>query len=228
MPLLRADAPRSLSLLSGLVLGSVAAASSGPQVGEVGHPLMRTIAPADYDGAVQIFSAAQAPDGVLYFACPEDFALFSYDGERWRKTVLTVPPVSVDVDADGRVWVGSSDDFGFLQTTSKRTQFVSVARSVVEDEPLRLSFIKTTCTPRGVFFLSKEALVLWDGERERSWYAPEATGFMDLEMLGDDVFVLEGGAGLQVLADGELLESDALGAERVLFDALWSDGKDLL
>jgi signal transduction histidine kinase/ActR/RegA family two-component response regulator len=227
MPVRRVDNLELPSLLSCLALGS-GAAPAGPQVGEVGHPLVRTIAPAEYDGGLQIFSGAQGPDGILHFACPEDFALLSYDGERWRKTVLGVPPVSVDVDADGRLWVGSSDDFGFLQPAAGGMQFVSVAGAVVEQEPARLSFIKTACTPRGVFFLSKEALVLWDGERERSWRAPEATGFMDVEALGEDVFVLEGGSGLSVLADGELLESDALGPERVLFDALWSDGEELL
>ena len=79
------------------------ASSAAGQVGEVGHPLVRCIPPTEYDGGLQIFAAAQAPDGVLHFACPEDFAVLRYDGERWKKSVLGVPPVSLDVDEDGRV-----------------------------------------------------------------------------------------------------------------------------
>jgi signal transduction histidine kinase/CheY-like chemotaxis protein len=198
------------------------------QVGEVGHPLVRCISPAEYDGGLQIFAAAQAPDGQLYFACPEDFAVLRHDGERWKKAVLGVPPVSLDVDERGRVWVGTSDDFGFLSQGADGARFESVAGAIVEREPVLLSFVKTRCTPRGVFFLAKEALVLWDGREERSWTAPPGGGFIDVEVLGEDVFVLEGTTGLRVLADGELLESDALGAERVLFDTLWSDGEELL
>ena len=217
-----------LPLLS-VTLASLATAAGGAaQVGEVGHPLVRCISPAEYDGSLQIFSAAQAPDGRLYFACPEDFAVLCYDGERWRKTVLGVPAVSVDVDEDGRVWVGSSDDYGYLRAAADGAQFVSLSGAVVEREPALLSFVKTLCTPRGVFFLSKEVLVLWDGGEEHTWRAPADSGFMDVEALGDDVFVLEGEAGLRVLAEGELLECDVLGSERVRFDALWSDGQELL
>lgn len=195
--------------------------------GEVGQPLVRCIAPAEYDGGLQIFDAAQGPDGLLYFACPEDFAVLCYDGERWRKALLASAPVSLDVDEGGRIWVGSSDAFGYLREAAGGWELVPVAGEVAAGEPERLSFIETRCTSRGVFFLSQELLVLWDGERAKTWRAPADGGFMDVEELGDDVFVLEGTAGCLVLADGELLESDALGAGRIL-DALCTRGEELV
>ncbi len=214
--------------LHGAALASLLAAATTAQVAEVGQPLVRCIPPAEYDGGLQIFAAAQTPDGLLYFACPEDFAVLRSDGERWRKFVLPVPPVSLDVDEGGRVWVGSSDDFGFLRPTTDGAEFVSQAGAVMEREPALLSFVKTRCTPHGVFFLAQEVLVQWDGAQERTWRAPAGSGFMDVEAVGDDVFVLDGERGLLVLADGELLESDALGPQRVRYDALWSDGEELL
>ncbi len=204
------------------------APASALQVGEVGVPLVRCFSPEQYDGDVQIFDAAQGPDGVLYFACPEDDAVLRYDGERWRKTLLTMPVLSLDVDGDGRVWLGSSADFGYLLETAGGTEFESVAQDAVGREGSPPNFIGTRCTPRGVFFLSSEVLVLWDGARASTWRAPEDGGFMDVEPLDDDIFVLEGTHGLHVLEEGELVESDALGEERVLFDGLYSDGQRLL
>jgi len=66
----------SQALASLTALGSgAAAAGAGAQVGDVGHPLVRSIAPAEYDGGLQIFAASQAPDGVLYFAYPKSSLL---------------------------------------------------------------------------------------------------------------------------------------------------------
>src|SRR6185503_19079702 len=87
--------PLCVPLLLGAVFGSFLGAAASAQLLEVGHPLVRCIAPTEYDGGLQIFSTAQTPDGQLYFACPEDFAVLRYDGERWRKFVLPVPPVSL-------------------------------------------------------------------------------------------------------------------------------------
>lgn len=221
-------AARSAPVLTAAFLASLLSGAALAQRTEIGHPLVRCIPPTEYDGGLQIFDAVQTPDGLLHFACSEDFAVLRYDGERWRKLFLPVPPVSLDADEDGRVWVGSSDDFGFLRPSASGAEFVSLAGAVAEREPALLSFVKTRCTSQGVFFLSKEVLVQWDGQRERTWHARAESGFMDIEELGTDVFVLSGEEGLRVLADGELLESDVLGPERVRFDALWSNGEELI
>ena len=47
----------------------VASPAFALQIGEVGVPVVRSFSPEEYDGDLQIFDAAQGPDGLLYFAC---------------------------------------------------------------------------------------------------------------------------------------------------------------
>jgi len=205
-----------------LGLGALATAQSD----ELGLPLVRCFPPEQYDGGLQVFDLAQGPDGVLHFASPEDFAVFAYDGERWRKTPIGVSALSLDCDADGRLWIGSNGECGWLGPDG--ASFTPVVGPLAGPDGQPASFELTRCTRMGVFFLSAELLVLWDGEHATTWRATAEGGFMDLEALGEDVFVLDGQRGLLELVEGQLVESDALGAARVPYDALASDGRRLV
>ena len=141
------------------------ALAAARQNDELGLPLVRCFPPEQYDGGLQVFDLAQAPDGVLHFASPEDFAVFAYDGERWKKTPLGVAALSLDTDGDGRLWIGSSGTCGWLRAGPDGAEFVSVTGPLADEDGQPPSFELTRCTRMGTFFLSAQRLVLWDGEQ---------------------------------------------------------------
>lgn len=63
----------------------------------------------------QYFSVAQGVDGMVYLG--HDTGILRFDGNRWERIeVAALGPVRVmKRDANGRIWVGGTNTFGFLQ-----------------------------------------------------------------------------------------------------------------
>jgi diguanylate cyclase (GGDEF)-like protein len=82
-----------------------------------GTPLLRRYLPQDYNATPQHWSVATDKDGRLFVGNAE--GVLRYDGEKWDLIGLPGKQLGRDVvtGMDGRIYVGSYDSFGWLQTT---------------------------------------------------------------------------------------------------------------
>ncbi|MEM9305327.1 MAG: two-component regulator propeller domain-containing protein, partial [Pseudomonadota bacterium] len=80
-----------------------------------GLPWIESYGVADYQGHKQNWDVAQGPDGLLYVAGGSSLLVF--DGVDWRRygTPNNGRIRSFQVADDGRIWVGSEDDFGWFE-----------------------------------------------------------------------------------------------------------------
>lgn len=89
------------------------------QVKNVGIPFIKNYPRNQYDGGTQNWDIAQAPNGLLYFANNE--GVLEYDGSNWR--IVSMPNNSLvrslAVDSLGQVYVGASNEFGYLKPNSQ-------------------------------------------------------------------------------------------------------------
>jgi diguanylate cyclase (GGDEF)-like protein len=101
------------------------------------RPLSSTIRP-DVDIYPQFFALAQGVDRMLYVGATD--AVLRFDGARWTRIDMPRPgPVrALLLDRDGRVWVGATDCFGYLERDAAgRDRFVDVAPAFVARDGVR-------------------------------------------------------------------------------------------
>ena len=94
---------------------------------EIGLPYSTYYSTEDYGAFSQNWGAVQDSLGILYFANGDGVLI--YDGAQWN--VLELPnqshPKSIAIDENNRVYVGASQEFGYLQTDSfGKNRYVSL------------------------------------------------------------------------------------------------------
>jgi len=202
---------RALPLLALLPASAAAAdarasekARSGPESTgvEYGVPFIRFFGPKEYSASAQNWAIAQDRRGLLYFG--NNDGLLEYDGAGWRliRTTLGSSVRSLAVDDGGRVYVGSTGDFGYLASDgSGKTRFVSLIEAI--EEPFRdfSDIWSISVTPRGIYFLSREYLFRLASGRIRAW-KPE-TVFQRCFYVGGRLFVMQPDVGLMELAGAQ-------------------------
>src|SRR5882724_6364481 len=109
MSALRQAVPRLLSALC--LLLSAVAAGGAPRLG---YPLLTSFDQQQHHGGSQTFAVAQDQRGILYFANLR--GVLTYDGAWWNLITLprNAPALGIGIDNDGRIGVGTVDDFGTL------------------------------------------------------------------------------------------------------------------
>lgn len=82
------------------------------------YPITRNYVMSDYGSGIQNWSAAQDNKGIVYFA--NNNGLLEYDGFRWKLHELPVRSLirSVFASSDGRIYVGSYEEFGYYERVS--------------------------------------------------------------------------------------------------------------
>src|SRR5262249_52917859 len=84
----------------------------------LGKPLVHNYNHRDFGAEVQAWDVVQGDSGLMYFA--NNAGVLEYDGRTWRLIAL---PSHLDVrsllkDSAGRIYVGASGDFGYLDPDS--------------------------------------------------------------------------------------------------------------
>lgn len=134
---------------------------------ELGTPLIKNYPPKTYKGAPQIFDLTQDENGILYFT---GVGLTEYDGKTWRK----IPPVgmvssSITRGNDGRVYVGGTDDLGYLQPDSLGKQtYISLLSLLPEKNRQFGQLRQAVVLNQYVFFSSRNGyLIRYNSEKHR-------------------------------------------------------------
>lgn len=141
--------------------------SYGQQLNKLGYPLIRNFLPEEYNGTEQNWSIIQDDRGIMYFGS-YDKGILEYDGKTWR--MISVPnnaPVnSFAKDNKGTIYVGTTGDFGYLQSSSNGSvEFISLSNTLNDSIKSKLSHIyKTYCYDNKILFCSKQYVFVYNGK----------------------------------------------------------------
>lgn len=126
---------------------------------EVGRPFMTTFTTKDHTGDLQTWAFVQDPRGVIYAG--NQPGTMEYDGATWR--MIPTPNNSfvrsLDIDSNGRIYVGAQSDFGYLAPDSTGQLHNISLLEYVNEEDRNFTYIWTThVTDKGIYFQANERL----------------------------------------------------------------------
>lgn len=114
----------------------------------------------EYSGHSQSWSIVQDKKGLIYIA--NNVGVIEFDGSDWRHISINgALPRCLDIDGNGRVWVGAQDEFGYLSAdSSNNLKFYSLTHYLPETyKPFGL-IRQVYSTKEGVYFSSNSLLIL--------------------------------------------------------------------
>lgn len=132
---------------------------------EQGTPYFTYYTSQMYDGHPQNWAIIQDERGVMYFGNTE--GVLEYDGSSWRTISLKNGSAarSLDVDDNGRVYVGGQDDLGYLvPDTTGALQYFSLLETIPEEQRNFGDVRKTYFTSSGVYYITRSQVFRWDGD----------------------------------------------------------------
>ena len=129
-----------------------------------GRPPIARFAP-DIDAYPQNFAIEQGSRGIVYVGNAD--GVLEYDAEQWRLTRLPNGDIarSLAIAADGTVFVGGFNLFGYLKRDATGTQrFVNLSARFAEKLGGREigDVWQTLATPEGVYFRGLHDIFFWD------------------------------------------------------------------
>ncbi len=151
----------------------------------------------------QNFSAIQGSEGIMYFANTK--GVITYDGVHWKIINTLSTPYALTKSQDGTIYVGCSENFGYLSTNlfGKRTyKSISYANKDFGEITHVLS------TKDKVYFYSERvvfAVSQATKKVENYWMATQGDRFRGMFLHQERVFVNSAHRGLQYLKDGKLV-----------------------
>ncbi|WP_165836014.1 LuxR C-terminal-related transcriptional regulator [Marinifilum breve] len=168
-------------------------------------PHVENFQKGDYGGANQNWDAAQAKNGVLYFA--NSSGLLEYDGESWQLFELPGKQIvrSVAVDSSGKVFVGAHEEFGFWQYNAEgQFEYHSLVHLFESEEIKNQDFWKIRVVGDNVYFQSFASLYVYDYHGIQKTSAPSNIFFFFV--LDERILVSLIDGGLFELKNDQLIE----------------------
>jgi signal transduction histidine kinase/CheY-like chemotaxis protein len=136
---------------------------------EVGNPYIRNFGPADFNAPEPTWATIQDQRGIIYVG--NQTGALEYDGVSWN--VIPTPKKTyvrsfAKDPRTGRIWAGSSGDFGYLGDPEKkgRLRFVSLLDKVPQGDRDFTDIWNTIYTPEGVYFLAHNRLFRYSGDQK--------------------------------------------------------------
>ncbi len=205
-------------ILTGLMLFVLTSPSYSS---ENGRPFITSYFPDETSGDYQTWAATQDERGVLYFG--NGIGVLEYDGSNWRLIEIEKKNMirSMDIDKDGRIYIGSIAEFGYLTPDSLGQLYYKSLNSEIPEGDQILERVWTThATNEGIFFQARRRIFRfkprgseWDVD---VWRPKGQFGFTFY--LDNKLYVQQIGVGLmqmvhdelQLLPDGEQFKDDRL------------------
>ncbi|MEM8963004.1 MAG: ATP-binding protein [Acidobacteriota bacterium] len=151
-----------------------------------GIPFVRHFPAAEIGDGPQVIGGIAGRNGLLYFAANR--SVLEYDGARWRRSAAATAR-RFATDLDGRVWVGSDGDLGYLDPSGQDLVLVSLRDQLPEaDRPTEL-IRGVEITRDGVYFLYTGQLIRWYDGQARVWRATADQSFDALGVHDDAIHV---------------------------------------
>ena len=175
-----------------------------PSYDEAGAPFFfEHFEPQDYRHYPQNWSIVQDQRGIIYVANFD--GLLEYDGNQWRfiETATNMVVRSLALGHDGRVYVGTNGDFGYLAPDSTNTLRYRPLIDQIDPEHRTFSDVwGTHATAEGIYFQTSKHLFRWDGKQMKVWQSQ--AGFHTSFVVRGQFYVREFGVGLLQVVNGQL------------------------
>jgi len=170
---------------------------------EEGRPLIRAYRPEEVGGEGQNWAIVQDRRGVIYVGSQS--GILEFDGANWRLIESPQRNVvrSLAISEDGRIYVGSSGEFGYLAPDGTgELHYVSLLDHVPQDARQFSDVWRAFATPSGVIFQSEERIFRWAGGAIQTLRA--SSHFNRASLVEGRIYLTIPETGLNVL-DGDTL-----------------------
>ena len=141
-------------------------ATSDSRQNETGLPVITSYTPQTTGADPQTWAFLQDGHGVIYIGTAP--GVLEYDGSSWRmiKTANKTFARSLAIDEDGRIYVGASADFGYLEPDAVgQLKYVSLLDYIPKENQV-FSYVWTTIvTDKGIYFQTRERLFRFTPDR---------------------------------------------------------------
>ena len=168
-------------------------------------PIVRNYTVSDYGAGAQNWAVTQDKRGVMYFG--NNKGLLEFDGSNWTLYELPTKGVvrSIYIDTDGKIFVGSYEEFGYFDATSSGELIYHSLKSQVKGYAFHNDEFWTILRYGDkIIFQSFNSLFLYDGksvEGGRTGKLP-----LNLFQVNDTCYSQLINSGLAILENGKLRE----------------------
>lgn len=189
-------------------------------------PLVKSYLVSDYNAGIQNWSIAQDKRGVMYFG--NNRGLLEFDGNTWRLHELPTKGIvrAVCVSEDGKIYIGSYEEFGyFIRTPYNTLEYHSLKNKVKGFTFHNDEIWNIVCAKGEIIFQSFGSLFFYNG---KSVEGIRMKGLpLNLFQVGDTIYSQIIKAGLCVFSGREmkeLISRESLGDSDVLAGLPYGDG----
>ena len=127
-------------------------------------PIVRNYSVSDYNAGIQNWAIAQDERGVMYFG--NNSGLLEFDGSAWRLYELPTKGIvrAIYISEDGRIYVGSYEEFGyFVRTPYDTLQYHSLKNKVKDFVFHNDEIWDIACVQGEIVFQSFGSLFFYNG-----------------------------------------------------------------
>ncbi len=175
-----------------------------------GNVFIKNYSSKVYRAAIQNWAVVQDLRGIMYIA--NDRGVLEYDGKQWALIPNRNQSAarSLALDAKGRVYVGGSNEFGFLAPNRQgQMQYVSLSKNLPEDRKNFGDVWTTHITAEGIVFQTDQYLFIYipDNQQFKIIHAFNNSFFFLTFFIQKQLYVLDQKYGLHQLQNGKLIPS---------------------
>jgi len=136
---------------------------------ELGSYPIRNFNHREYGGLTQNWAIVQDQRGLIYVA--NNDGVLEYDGSDWRQiSINRALSRCLDIDKEGRIWVGGQDEVGYLAADSTGTMAYFSLVKMIPSYNLPFGLVKQIfATDDGVYFCSNQSLILIKQNKIKVW-----------------------------------------------------------
>ncbi|WP_158278690.1 ATP-binding protein [Rhodohalobacter mucosus] len=193
----------SIWLIICILLGIEPATSQIKQHPEKGIYYHQQYLPSEFNGHNQSWSVLENKDGLIYVG--NGNGLMEYDGVQWRMIQVAGGQValSLALSEDNRVYVGSVNDFGVIETDSLGLAFYrSISDSLPDNMKDFEDVWETKAHSGGVLFRTRSAAFYVTPDDSIEIFQPVGQ-FERVHKVGDTLYMIDKGTGLMKFGENE-------------------------
>lgn len=193
-------------------------------------PIVRSYSVSNYNAGIQNWSVAQDERGVMYVG--NNKGLLEFDGNRWKLHELPTKNIvrSVYMGEDGKIFVGSFEEFGYFERNSLDSLVYHSLKSEVKDFRFQNDEIWSIVPVQDeIVFQSFGSLFIYDGHSVRGIRTKELP--LNLFQVGDIFYSQLINEGLSEFINDRfepLIDRKQLGDSDVMAGLPYDDGALLL
>ena len=168
-------------------------------------PIVRNYSVSDYNAGIQNWAIAQDERGVMYFG--NNSGLLEFDGSAWRLYELPTKGIvrAIYISEDGRIYVGSYEEFGYFVRTPYDTLEYHSLKNKVKDFAFHNDEIwDIACVQGEIIFQSFGSLFFYNGNSVEGIRMKNLP--LNLFQVGNTFYSQRINGGLYVFAGREMKE----------------------